>query len=159
MQRGICIISETETEGYPIKEDFVISSLRKLKRIFGIARNNTLVVGRDSLEEYKKRRSKFEKTFVQYAAIAIILVLAIVVLPLLLGAPFSIGSVLMSMVIGALIIAFSLTSYLPAIYAEGEKEPKKQPTILTAVAATQKKSSLKKQKTGINVFKKTRLKK
>jgi len=122
MQKGICIITEQEVSGIPIKEDAVISTIRKIKRLFGIAKNNALVVGADSMEEYKKRRAKFERTFVQYVALAIIMVAAFVLLPLFFGAPFSLGSLAMSVLIGVFIILLSFSSYIPSLDAPSENK-------------------------------------
>ena len=109
-----CIICGKETVGSPVADDIVIKAIRKVKRAFGIARESRLVVCKQDLEEHLKRRKRFEKNMVQYAAIAFILVVAMVVLS------GSLNGALAALFIGAFIIILGLVgSYHPAIAAKG----------------------------------------
>lgn len=145
-------MSGNEGVGYPVKEDIVIRSIRKIKRFFGIAKNNRLIVSEEMYEEYKKRRTKFEKTLVQYIALAVIIFIAFVGLSLLSGT-LSLGTFIISIFIGAFLVLFSLTSYVPAIEETPQPPPSlsEQPSLekktsKQAILATKSKSKKIKKK-------------
>ncbi len=61
----VCIIGKEEVNGrsYKVKEDIIISSIRKLKNFFKIATGNELVVCESHKEEAIKKRKNFESFF------------------------------------------------------------------------------------------------
>ena len=122
----MCIVSRKEVpegEGTPIKEDGIIRTIRKIKAKLGILQNNELVVSDECLEDYKKKRSKFEKMAVIHTTIAAVLVILLTIGPLLLGAPFNVVSIFFALILGVMIIALALLGYVPALET-GEEEEK-----------------------------------
>jgi uncharacterized membrane protein YeaQ/YmgE (transglycosylase-associated protein family) len=114
----MCIVSRKEVpagEGTPIREDAIIRTIRVVKGKLGILQNNELVVSDEALEEYTKKREKFEKMAVIHATVGAILVVAFIFGPLLLGAPFNPMGVLFSIILGLLVAALALLSYVPAL--------------------------------------------
>ncbi len=114
----MCIVSRKEVpagEGTPIREDAIIRTIRVIKGKLGILQNNELVVSNEALEEYTKKREKFEKMAVIHATVGAILVVAFIFGPLLLGAPFNPMGVLFSIILGLLVAALALLSYVPAL--------------------------------------------
>jgi len=67
--KGICLICQKEATGLPIKEDFVIRGIRKIKTAFKVARGSKLIICNEHLEEAKRRREKFEKTLLTYGGL------------------------------------------------------------------------------------------
>ena len=125
----VCIISRKEVPagtGTPIKEDAIIRGIRNIKGKLGILQNNELVVSDESMEEYKKKRAKFEKMAVIHTTIAAFVVLILIFAPILLGF-FNIMSILFAFVLGIMIAGLALLSYIPAIEtgkASGPRTPK-----------------------------------
>lgn len=123
----MCVITRKEVpegKGTPIREDAVIRTIRKIKARLGILQNNVLVVSDEALEEYKKKRSNFEKMAVVYATIAAVIVVVLIFGPLLVGGQFNIVNVLFALIFGAMVMALSLLSYVPALQAkEGGGRP------------------------------------
>ena len=114
----MCIITRKEVpknSGTPVREDAIISAIRKIKGKLGILQNNVLVVSDGALEEHKKKRENFERMAVIHTTVAAILVVAFIFGPLLLGAPFNLVGVLLSILLGILIAGLALLSYIPAL--------------------------------------------
>lgn len=125
----ICIVSKQEVppgSGTPIREDAIIRAIRKIKERLGILQNNELVVSDEHLEEYKKKRSKFEKMAVIHVTVAAILIALLTFGPLLFGAPFNVMSILFALILGIMIAGLALLSYVPAI--ENGEAPSKPRT-------------------------------
>lgn len=123
----LCIVSREEVpkgEGTPIREDAIIRSIRKVKARLGILQNNELVVSDEKLEEYKKKRSKFEKMAVIHTTIAAVFVILLVIGPLLMGAAFNIVSIFFALVLGVMIVALALLGYVPALETDDETMPR-----------------------------------
>jgi uncharacterized membrane protein (DUF485 family) len=111
-----CIICKKEgIKGTKVKDDGILQAIRKVKSSLGIIRGFTLVVCADDLEEYRKKRQKFEKMAVIHSTVAAILVVLFIFGPLLLGAPFNPMGVFFSIVLGLMIAALALLSYVPAL--------------------------------------------
>jgi len=89
----VCIVSRKEVpagKGTPIKQDAIIGTIRKIKSRLGILQNNELVVSDECLEEYQKKRSKFEKmAVVIHLPLPPSLFCSWCFAPLLFGAPFN----------------------------------------------------------------------
>jgi len=140
----ICIVSRKEVPpgtGTPIRQDAIIGTIRKIKSRLGILQNNELVVSDECLEEYQKKRSKFEKMAVVYTTIAAVLVLLLVFAPLLFGAPFNLMSIFFAIVLGVMVAALALLGYVPGI--DTGKEPKPRTPNQIAKKLAPKKSTYK----------------
>ncbi len=123
----VCIVSREEVPpgtGTPIKQDAIIGTIRKIKAKLGILQNNELVVSDEHLEEYKKKRAKFEKMAVIYTTVAAVLVLLLVFAPLIFGAPFNLMSILFALILGIMVAALALLGYVPGIETENESKPR-----------------------------------
>ncbi len=133
----MCIVSREEVpkgKGTPIKEDGIIRTIRRIKGKLGILQNNELVVSDEKLEEYKKKRSKFEKMAVIHTTIAAVFVIVLVVGPLLMGAAFNIVSVFFALVLGVMIMALALLGYIPALETNDETMPRTADEIVEKLA-------------------------
>ncbi|MCK4319617.1 hypothetical protein KAW38_03540 [Candidatus Micrarchaeota archaeon] len=112
----VCLISKKEVkEGYPIIEDPVVQTIRKIKKRFGLLQNNEIVVSPEHLETYKKKREAFERNLVIYSAVAIIVVVVFSTLPIILSGTFNFMAVLYSFLLGIMIVLFALMGYLPQV--------------------------------------------
>ena len=120
----VCLISKKEVEeGYPIVEDQVVRTIRKIKKRFGLLQNNEIVVSPEHLETYKKKREAFERNLVLYSAIAIIVVVVFSVLPIVLSGTFNFMAVLYSFLLGLMIVLFALMGYVPQVDTGGIRKP------------------------------------
>ncbi|MBD3389419.1 hypothetical protein GF415_00495 [Candidatus Micrarchaeota archaeon] len=145
----MCIISREEVpegEGTPIKEDAIIRTIRRIKGKLGILQNNQLVVSDEHLEEYRKKREKFEKMAVIHTAVAAILVVILTLGPLLLGAPINLVSIFFALVLGIMIAALSLLSYVPGLEGEEEKKTKRTPKQIARSLSPRKKAAPRRPK-------------
>ncbi|MCX8163296.1 MAG: hypothetical protein N3D10_01945 [Candidatus Micrarchaeota archaeon] len=112
----ICIVCEKEiVEGYKIKESFVLDIIRKIKNKLKILKNNELFVCPNCLEEYKKRRKKFNNSLLINSIIAVLIFLVIIALPLIYNQEFKIESILVLIILVGFLSFFSLLSYIPSI--------------------------------------------
>jgi hypothetical protein len=104
--------------GYPVREDYVIDAIRKVKSALGVAKNNTLVVCQGCADLRKQKREKFEQRFVQYGAVAVIAFLLLVLVPVFFGGGKNlvdmIKTAIMAAVLALVVILFALLSYSPA---------------------------------------------
>ncbi len=125
-KKMVCIVcGEEREEGTPVEEDVVLKSIRSVKQSLGIATNNILIVCEQCEEEYRKKREKFEKTFAQHVLFGILILLAIVVVPMLVGGVFQPGTILLGVLVAAFIIALSIVQYFPSI-TDGNRMGKKE---------------------------------
>ena len=109
----VCVICEKEVvHGYPVDDDWVITTIRAVKRRLGIARNNELVVGHECEEAYQKRRSSYEKNMVMHVIIAAVVLIVFIILPIFTTG-FSIGAVLVGILLAAMIMIFTAFSHCP----------------------------------------------
>jgi len=125
MPKKVCIICGKERKGAQVQDDVVIRAIRRVKGALRVATNNTLVVCGGCMDEYKKKRAKFEKALVLYVVLAAILLVLIAVLPLISGKFFSLESILFGVLIGVFIIALSLIGYMPKIAEKKRAEKRK----------------------------------
>ncbi|MEM4554775.1 MAG: hypothetical protein QXT25_02930 [Candidatus Anstonellaceae archaeon] len=119
----VCIICEKETDGFLVLDDYVIRFIRSVKNALGIAKNNTLVVCSNCLEEYKKKRAKYERDLAIHAVVGGLVLLIMVFLPLFTSG-FSITAVFFGLLLFGMIMALSVFSHCPKI--EEKPEPKKK---------------------------------
>ena len=147
----MCIVSRKvvpKGKGTPIKEDAIIRTIRKIKGKLGILQNNELVVSDEKMEEYKKKRAKFEKMAVIHTTIAAVFVIALVIGPLLMGAAFNIVSVFFALVLGVMIVALALLGYIPALKTDDGTMPRTADDIVEKLSPKKpaKKTRRKKKK-------------
>ncbi|MGB9719596.1 MAG: hypothetical protein ACPL06_03315 [Candidatus Anstonellales archaeon] len=119
----VCIICGNEIKGegaYRVKEDIVIEWLRRIKKKFGIAKNNELFVCKDDYDKYKDKRKQFERNFMFASALAAAILLLLIIVPIFFGSLPSLSGIFFGLVVGVFLILMALLSYLPAV--EGEKE-------------------------------------
>ncbi len=117
----VCIVSQKELKGTSlrsarrVKDDFILGSIRKVKQFLRIAQNNELYVSKKHLAEYLEKRKKYEKRAGLFSAIAVIVVIVLIGLPLLSGI-FDIVNVIAALFLGLLLITFALLpNYTPAL--------------------------------------------
>mgnify|MGYP001626360183 FL=1 len=112
--KSVCIICGKEKPGIEVKPDFVIESIRWIKRnITKNEKGNRLVVCRDCYPAYRKLRERFERREKIYLTLGILFAL----LSFLLS-----SNKLYGLGIGLLVIAllylFSLLNYMPSLNIE-----------------------------------------
>jgi hypothetical protein len=112
----VCIICGNEVKtGSAVADDLVIRSIRRAKQALHIAKNNELVVCKDDLEAYMKKRQGYERNLAVYMVIAGLVFVLLVAVPL-----FTTGFSAYSLVLGALLAALLVvlpvvTSHTPAL--------------------------------------------
>ena len=122
--KGVCLICEKRKQGVPIKEGQVIKTIRKIKKIFGIAKGNTLVICDTCMPEYKKRRSSFEKTMLIWTIIGIVIGLALIIPSILIGDTILgiLRSILVAIIlIVVLLVLVGIVRYIPSIAKSTKK--------------------------------------
>ena len=111
-----CIVCQKEgIPGNLVRDDVILRTIRNVKTRLGIRRGFTLVVCDADLETYKKKRQKFEKMAVLHATAAVIVVAILFLAPIILGAPFSIVNLFFALVLGIMIAALAILSYVPGL--------------------------------------------
>jgi hypothetical protein len=115
----VCIICEKEKHGERISDDIVISTIRAVKAKFGWAKNNTLVVCSDCMQEHKKKRATFERRIVWYGGLGVIFA------ALLMLVSFSLPAIFGGLIIVAILVFTALLSYHPTLVAGAQAEEKK----------------------------------
>lgn len=120
----VCIICGNEIKkiggAYRVKEDVVIEWLRKIKKRFGIAKNNELFVCEEDYEKYREKRKQFERNFTFASALAAAILLLLIIVPVFFGSLPSLGSIFFGLIVGIFLILMALISYLPAVEAKAE---------------------------------------
>ncbi len=145
-QKTACIVCKKEgIKGTPVRKDVILDTIKKIKTRLGIVRGFKLVVCPEDIEIYKKKRATFEKMAVLHTTVAAILIVLLVFGPILLGAPFNLMSIFFAFVLGVMVAALALLSYVPAL--EGEGEPKKRTPEQIAKKLAPKEAASKKEKT------------
>jgi len=121
----ICIIHQKESDGIPVRDDFVLKAIRSVKKAFRVSTGNQLVVCKAHIEEAKKRRAKFEKSLVTSAGIGALFGLIMLVISIM--SQRSIFDILRSILLLVFLVivmaALSLYQYFPSI----EGGPKRKP--------------------------------
>lgn len=112
----VCVICHNEVTGNAVrvKDDFIINSIRSIKKFFRVSQNNQLFVCGKDLNLHREKRKKFERELLIISAIVIIVLLLLNGLPLISGT-FQFSMFLSSIVISILIIMFAIIfKYAPA---------------------------------------------
>ncbi len=118
----VCIYSGKSVVGkkaVKVKEDRVIVAIRKIKQLFGIAKNNELYVSEEYLEEHKKRRKEFEKVMLIASILASIILVLFLIVSFLSGR-FELGSLAAYLILATVLLLLPLFKYVPSV--EGELE-------------------------------------
>ncbi len=116
----VCIMCHNELSGERaaaserVADTAVIRAIRRVKARLKMATNNTLVVCSGCLETHAKRLKSYERKMMIHAALAVILIVLIILIPMLAGA-FNPGSILVGILMGGLIIALPLMDYVPPL--------------------------------------------
>lgn len=117
----VCIIcGKVAARGHKVEDDFVICGIRRIKRALHMAKNNELVVGPDCLEEYKKKRQKYERTLMTHVILAALVFLLVALLPIFTSG-FSIYAVLLGALLALMIIGLAILSHVPKAADAGVK--------------------------------------
>ncbi len=118
MVRGVCIHCNKEgdgkpklTQGYPIKDDYVIGIIRWLKRKTRTEQKNRLVVCEKHADEHEKKRGGFERSLIIYGGIGIFLLVILLLLNL------SFGSLIAGLLLLLFLVVTAHIKYVPK--AEG----------------------------------------
>lgn len=115
-EKTACIVCQKEgVPGNRIRDDVILRTIRNIKTRLGIRRGFTLVVCDADLETYKKKRQNFEKMAVLHATAAVIVVGILFLAPLILGAPFSLVNLFFALILGLMIAALAILSYIPSL--------------------------------------------
>ena len=113
----VCIICQKEAKsGYAVADDFVITTIRKIKKSLNIVKNNELIVTAECLAIYKKKRQNYERTLMIHVILAA-LIFAFMLFVALSSKNFSLCSLLVGILLAALLVGLALLSHMPK--AEG----------------------------------------
>jgi hypothetical protein len=125
-EAGTCIICQKETVGIPVKDDFVIRGIRRIKSALKIARGTKLIVCSEHLEEATKRRERFEKTLLTYGGIGAAIGILLIIASLIGGRDLLsiLSSLLLAVLLIVVFVILSLAYYFPAMERKVEKEKK-----------------------------------
>ena len=129
-----CIICHEFKTGTPVEDTLMLRSLRKLKAdfppiqlVWGKPTGNTLVVCPECADKYAKRRKGYEGKVLLHALLSAALLVFIVVLPLVSGT-FTLGSIVVGVLLTAMLMALPLLDYVPPVSKEGMEQLKEQTT-------------------------------
>ncbi|ASI14038.1 membrane protein [Candidatus Mancarchaeum acidiphilum] len=106
-----CIICGQQKPGLHVKDDFVLDSIRWIKR--NITKNEKgykLVVCKEDYKKYLKERNKYIRRQIFYIAIGIVFAALLIIM-----SGGSIGAILFGLAIILLLYLLSLLSYIPAV--------------------------------------------
>lgn len=121
----ICIVCQKEVAGksaYPVKEDFIIRTIRGFKQTFRVAANNELYVCEDDLEAHREKRKSFEHSLIFFGVLSAAVVILLIG-TILFSGRFDIFAILSAIIIGFFILLFAVVfKYAPAM----EKVPSRE---------------------------------
>ncbi len=152
----VCLICEKNKSGKKLEEGVIINSIRKIKRMFGIAKENKLVVCDMCMEEYQKRRKGFEKTILLWGALGAILGLLLIIPSILIGDLFGIlRSIILAIILIVVLLALvGIVRYIPKLEGENKKTIIRKKSKTSSKRKKSKTSSKKKKSTKKKVSKK-----
>ncbi len=113
----VCISCQENVEGKnatKIKEDKVIRTIRKIKKLFNIAQMNELYVCEKDIAEHTKKRHSFEKSMLFVSVFAGI-ILIIMVGGLLISGQLELVSIVSAIIIAGFVLFLPLFKYAPAL--------------------------------------------
>lgn len=121
-RRRVCIVCGNERVGLPVRNDHVIHAIRWIKtNITKNEKNNVLVVCKECYPKYKKERSRFVSRMAIYVGLGIVFLIVGLVIA-------SVGTLLFTLPVLALLYLLSLLNYMPDLDVQairGDKEAKR----------------------------------
>lgn len=151
----VCIFCEKEPNNictYPVRDDFIIKTIRTIKQKLGIAKNNELCVCENCLPIYTEKKKKFERNVLLHVAVGVIVFVLLNSLQFMNGR-FSVEIFLSSLLFAVLIGGLPILNYRTPLIGEAI-EPFQQsqtPIIPATIVKSSKTKQVKisKQKTNI----------
>jgi len=126
----VCIVDRKNKDGIPIRDDFILKSIRRIKETLNVSTGNQLIVCKDHIEEAKKRRTKFEKSLMTSAGLGAVIGVILLLISLFSGR--SLIGILQSVVLLAFLVvlmaSLSLYQYFPAMQEKNSKSKSKSKT-------------------------------
>ncbi len=114
----MCVDCQKEVAGkkaVKVREDKTIRVLRKIKRLFRVAKGNELYVCEDCMKEHLEKRKSFEKTMLIFSVIAALIIVLLLV-TIIFSGRFEIWTVLSAIFIGIFLFLFSMIfKYVPGV--------------------------------------------
>jgi len=114
----LCIECEKNVEGMKavkIREDNVISAIRKIKRALGASKENELYVCEEHLKKHIERRKSFQKSLILFG-IAAVLVFVLGLISMILSGSFNIVGFIAAVIISIFLILFAIVfKYTPDV--------------------------------------------
>ncbi len=114
----VCILCQKEvidpTTSLKVKDDVVITTLRRIKSKLNIAKNNELFVCMADIEKYQKKRKSFERNLIICSAVSAIVLLLFIIVSLL-SFKFDVLGFFSVFVIIFFILALPILVYAPAV--------------------------------------------
>ncbi len=111
----VCIVCEKEKGGYPVEDDIVLRSIRRIKQSLRIAKNNELVVCEECLPEQQKKRQKFEKNLVMHVVIAAIVLIIFFFVSIFSPGGISLSGIILGIMLAALVVGMTVFNHWPKI--------------------------------------------
>ncbi len=134
--KSVCVVDGKEVKkGYRIKEDFVIRTIRSIKKSLGIAKNNKLFVCEEHKELLIKKRKNYERIAIIISVSLAALFIFAVFLPLIEGR-LTVFSFISFLLITVLMFGMLFLSHVPRIEEKLSK-------VGTTSTSKNKRSSLK----------------
>lgn len=120
MEKPACIMCGKEKNGLGVRDDFVINSIRWVKRnVTKNSREYKLVVCKECFLNYKKKRESYERKMMIYGALGVIFLAALVV-----ATGGRLGAIGIGLVIVFFLMLLAQFSYVPAVKMPGDSERK-----------------------------------
>lgn len=114
----VCVDCQKEVAGkraVKVKEDRVIKTIRAIKRLFKISKENELYVCEEDIEKHIERRKSYEKTMLFFTVLAGIVVLLLLI-TIIVSGRIELWTIASSLMVGVLLLVFSLIfKYVPAM--------------------------------------------
>jgi hypothetical protein len=111
MKKNACIMCGKEKDGLPVKEDWIIKSIRWVKHnITHSEKNYRLVVCKEDFLDYKKKRDSYERKQILYISIGIIFTVALTI-----TARGALGAIGVGIIIIIFMFLLAQLSYMPGV--------------------------------------------
>lgn len=107
--RGVCISCTKPGKGYAVIDDYVIESIRWIKKKAGIEKRNKLIICSDCSEKHKKKRKSFERSLILYGGIGVVIAI------ILLAVNFSLSSFFAGLLFILFLVVLAHLKYAPRV--------------------------------------------
>ncbi|MDD5023014.1 MAG: hypothetical protein PHU63_02495 [Candidatus ainarchaeum sp.] len=116
----VCIICRGEMKdsknAVKIKDDQIITSIRKIKEKMNMATKNELYVCNQHKEEHMKRRKSFEKSILLTAILAFVIFVLLSIIPPITTGNINLSSILLGLLIGIMLLLLNgFIKYTPDV--------------------------------------------